>query len=218
MTLAWVVPALWLTVAGGVAVAGVAGKDRGTGDPASDTAESAPAEMSAWSFSTRTMGTLATVQIVGGDSLAAADLAYDALVGFHEADALLSNWTDASEIARVNREAGQGWSSLGPELLMILDTAAEVYIQSAGTFDPTIEPLVRAWGFLGGTPQVPDASEIERARALVGWPRVELDLSAARIRFEDPAMRLDLGGIAKGYSVDLVAAQLMAAGVTGQSR
>ena len=165
---------------------------------------------SIWSFSTGTMGTVATVQVAGTDSIATADLAYDALLRFHHVDSLLSNWTQESEIARVNREAGSGWVELHPELRVILSIADTVHRESSGAFDPTIEPLVRLWGFLGGTPHVPPENEIEETLDLVGWQRVQIE--GERIRFDGMGVSLDLGGIAKGYGVDDAAARLDAAG------
>jgi len=170
------------------------------------------ADDSTWSFSTRTMGTVATLQLAGADSVATSNLAYDALVRFHHADSLLSNWTQDSEIARVNREAGSGWIKLHPELQLILSTADTVHRESSGAFDPTIEPLVRLWGFLGGTPHVPPEIEIEAILDLVSWQRVQLE--ADRIRFDGAGVGLDLGGIAKGYGVDDAAARLDSAGAS----
>jgi thiamine biosynthesis lipoprotein len=165
-------------------------------------------DSSVWSFSTSTMGTFATLSLAGPDSLVAADLAYPALLRLHEADSLLSNWTKDSEIARVNREAGSGWAHLEPQLLTILSTAQTVSQQSEGAFDPSIEPLVRCWGFLGGTPHLPPENEIESARQWVGWQHVQLQEEESRIRFDGTGVRLDLGGIAKGFGVDRSAALL----------
>lgn len=165
-----------------------------------------------WSFSTATMGTVATLGIVGPDSAQVADPAYRALVSFHRADSLLSNWTDTSEIARINQQAANGPVELGPELTRILEAASEIHTASEGAFDPTIEPLVRAWGFLGGTPHVPSDDELARASLLVGWSNVELQ--GATVRYLTPGVRLDLGGIAKGFAVDEAAALLDADGVS----
>ena len=175
-------------------------------------APQAPDRSSTWSFSTGTMGTIATLQLVGTDSVAAADPAYEALLRFHHADSLLSNWTTDSEIARVNREAGSGWVEMDAELRKILATADTVHRESDGAFDPTIEPLTRLWGFLGGTPRLPATGEIEEVLDQVGWNRVQVD--GDRIHFKGTNVRLDLGGIAKGYGVDEAAARLDAAGTT----
>jgi thiamine biosynthesis lipoprotein len=158
------------------------------------------------------MGTTATLQLAGADSVAIANLAYDALVGFHHVDSLLSNWTEDSEIARVNRKAGSGWVTLHPELRPILSTADTVYGESIGAFDLTIEPLARLWGFLGGKPHVPPRGDVESTHDLVGWQHVRIE--ADRIRFDREGIGLDLGGIAKGYGVDLAAARLDAAGAS----
>ena len=166
-----------------------------------------------WSFSTGTMGTVATLQIAARDSAEVADLAYDALLAFHHADSLLSNWTDESEIARVNREAPHGWVELHPELAAILETAGVVHEESEGAFDPTIEPLVRAWGFLAGTPHVPSQAEIDAAFELVGWNQV--NLLNEQVRFASEGVSIDLGGIAKGYAVDEAAMLLDRGGARG---
>ncbi|RKZ14501.1 hypothetical protein DRQ53_11410, partial [bacterium] len=164
------------------------------------------------SYSTETMGTVGNLQLAAADSIAGAELAYEALLRFHHVDSLLSNWSQESEIARVNRKAGSGWVELDVELRAVLSAADTVHRESNGAFDPTIEPLVRLWGFLGGTPRVPQQSEIRATLDQVGWRRVLIDSN--RIRFDSVNTSLDLGGIAKGYGVDDAAARLDAAGAT----
>ena len=63
-----------------------------------------------------------------------------------------------------------------------------------------VEPLVRAWGFLGGTPRVPDDGEIAAALARVGWRHVALDSAAGTLRLAGPEVRIDLGGIASNLT------------------
>ena len=164
-----------------------------------------------WSFSTATMGTIANLSVVASDSADVADPAYRALLSFHRADSLLSNWTDTSEIARINREAAASPVALDDALARILATAETVHRESDGAFDPTIEPLVRAWGFLGGTPHVPTAAELDRAAGVVGWSNVVLE--GRTVRFRKPGIRIDLGGIAKGFAVDEAARLLDGDGV-----
>ncbi len=162
---------------------------------------------------TRTMGTWAALTLVTADSAAVADLARDALLEFHRVDSLMTNWTDISEVARLNREATAGPVAVQPEVAEVLRTAARIGHDSGGAFDLSVEPLVRLWGFLGGTPQVPDSAAIDEARRLVGWNHVQVDTVAGTLALSQPGVRIDLGGIAKGYGVDLVAARLQAAGV-----
>ena len=104
-------------------------------------------------FPAHTMGTYVHVTLVTGDSAAVAPLAATALGVFRRVDSLMSNWTTTSEVARLNREAAAGPVTVHPEVAHVLGTALDLYPLTDGTFDITVEPLVRAWGFLGGTPR-----------------------------------------------------------------
>lgn len=165
-------------------------------------------------FRTSTMGTWASLTLVTADSAAVAGPARQALQSLHRVDSLMTNWTTISEVARLNREAASGGTSVHPEVLDVLLTARRVGTASGGAFDLTVEPLVRAWGFLGGTPRVPADDEIAAALGVVGWRHVRLDSAASTLTLDDPGVRLDLGGVAKGYGVDRAAALLAASGVS----
>lgn len=165
-------------------------------------------------FRTRTMGAWASLTLVTGDSAAVAGLARASLLSLHRTDSLMTNWTATSEVARLNRLAGGGSTVVEPEVAAVLALADEVTSASGGAFDLTVEPLVRLWGFLGGTPRVPAVAELEAARGRVGWERVAWDPVTGRLELPVAGMRLDLGGIAKGWGVDRVAAGLRQAGVT----
>jgi thiamine biosynthesis lipoprotein len=88
-----------------------------------------------------------------------------------------------------------------------------VWRGSEGAFDITVEPLMRAWGFLGGRPHVPTADEASAAFRRVGARQVHFDSTARTLRFDNDQVRIDLGGIAKGYAVDVAADSLVARGV-----
>jgi len=156
------------------------------------------------------MGTWATLTIVTADSAAVADLAYKSLVALHHVDSLMSNWTKTSEVARINREALTGPVTVHPEVAGVLTFAHQVARESDGAFDITVEPLVRLWGFLQGTPHVPEAAEIEATMERVGMNKMSFDSEAGVIRFAREGVRIDFGGIAKGYGVDRVADLLRA--------
>src|SRR5581483_4227195 len=78
----------------------------------------------------------------------------------------------------------------------------EVAGLSDGAFDVTIGPVVRLWRRARYSKTMPDAAELERARALVGYKMLHLDPKAQSVRFDKKGMRLDLGGIAKGYAAE----------------
>lgn len=165
-------------------------------------------------FRTQTMGTWAALTIVTSDSARVADSALSALEVFHDVDSLMSNWTETSEVARINREAGRRMIEIDPEVADVIAYALATAAASDGAFDITVEPLVRLWGFLGGERRVPSQSEISAALDRTGTDKLIFDAKRRTLRFTRGDVRVDLGGIAKGYSVDLVAALLREAGVT----
>lgn len=175
--------------------------------------EPTPPERRSVTFPGRTMGTYVHVVLVTADSAAAAPDAAAALRVFARTDSLMSNWTTTSEVARINREAAAATVTVEPEVARVLALSMEVWRQSAGAFDITVEPLVRAWGFLGGTPHVPTPAEAAAAARHVGGRHLRFHPAARTIRFDEAGVRIDLGGIAKGYAVDVAAESLRARGV-----
>ncbi len=137
--------------------------------------------------------------------------------GFAAVDALDERWSlyrPDSELSRLNRRAGSGTSvAVEPDLWALLETSTEVNAMTAGAFDITVGPLVRLWGFLEGRPRWPQPEEWAASRRRVGMENVELDPVSRKLRFQRPAMEIDLGAIAKGYVVDRLADRLRRAGV-----
>jgi thiamine biosynthesis lipoprotein len=165
-------------------------------------------------FRTQTMGTWATLTIVTSDSASVADLAYDALTVLHRVDSLMSNWTNTSEVARINREAAANEIVVQPEVADVIAFGQQVAQESGGTFDITVEPLVQLWGFIGGTPRVPSQSEITEVLGSVGPDNIHFQPADRVLYFTREGVGIDLGGIAKGYGVDRVANVLRGAGVS----
>ena len=151
------------------------------------------------------MGTMAEVQVGGlGDAAPAIDAAFAAL---QRVDDSMSLWKP-SELQRLN---DTGSAQASSDVLAVLQRALEVAVASAGAFDPTVEPLVRASGGLGGEPRPLGKAERERLLRTVGYARIHLDAAAQQVRL-DPGTRVDLGGIAKGYAADLALRALRDAG------
>ena len=165
-------------------------------------------------FGMRTMGTYANVVLVTADSAAVAPVARIAQGVLARVDSLMSNWTTTSEVARLNRECAAGPQRVHPEVARVIAVALDVWRGSEGTFDITVEPLVRAWGFIGGKPHVPSDSEATAAFRRVGAAQLHFDPVAGTLRFDNTGVKIDLGGIAKGYAVDVAADSLRAHGVT----
>src|SRR5207302_11447371 len=73
------------------------------------------------------------------------------------------------------------------------------------SFDITVGPLAKAWGFWQGTPRMPASSQLAEAQSRVGSDKLGLDPRASTISFRQPGMELDFGGLAKGYAVQRAA-------------
>jgi len=128
---------------------------------------------------------------------AAADAAYAAIDRLEQS---FSDWRPDSELSQLAERAGSGPVPVADDLLDILRRARAISAATDGAFDVTVGPLVALWRETRRTRALPDAIELERARALVGWRLVELDEARRTVALAKPGMRLDLGGIGKGYA------------------
>ncbi|MFN0066352.1 MAG: FAD:protein FMN transferase [Limisphaerales bacterium] len=127
-------------------------------------------------------------------------------------EAALSLYRSDSEISALNRAAAAGWVRVSPEVAALVARALTLAQATGGAFDPTVAPLIEAWGLRSGTGRVPSDEELAAARAAVGAHLVEADPAGA-VRFLRPGVRLDLGSIGKGYALDRAAVRLREAGV-----
>jgi len=115
---------------------------------------------------------------------------------------LLSFYRDDSDLAAMNATASLGPVRVDPRLFEILRRAQELWSATGGAFDPTIGPLLRAWGFVGNSGSMPSAREIESARSIVGMQHVSLDSEVLTVHFERPGVELEFGAIGKGFAIE----------------
>jgi len=162
------------------------------------------------------MGTYATVEIHATTPSTAEQVAEEIRASFERVDATMSNWREDSTLSRINREAREGTVRIeDPDVYRVLKLAREYARLTGGAFDPTVGPLVRAWGFRPHDPRVPSDAEIDEALEHVGWRKFELLPEHRAVRFLDDGVEIDLGGIAKGYALDVGARTFARSGVTG---
>lgn len=138
----------------------------------------------------------------------------EALAEVDRIEAQLSLFKASSEIARVNANAAREPVRVSPSVFRLLEHAAQLHRESGGTFDITIAPLSRCWGFINGTGSLPDPAELRRVRQLIGMRHVILDADTLTVRFDTDGVMLDLGAIGKGYAIDCAAETLREAGMT----
>lgn len=157
------------------------------------------------------MGTSWTVRAVG-DPADGARLTAAVGEEIGRTDEQMSHWRTHSALSRFNAaESGEAHALPGP-FAEVLAYAMGLAQQTDGAFDPTLGALVDLWGFgpPGPRTDVPADAEIDPARAVGGWRRLQQDGDDRWI--QPGGLRLDLSGVAKGFAVDAVSERLTAEG------
>ena len=158
------------------------------------------------------MGTRIAVEVWHEDP-AAAERAIDAVIAeMHRIDALMSVYKEDSQVSRVNRDAAAGPVKVDPELAALISRALEFSEMSDGAFDITYASVGYLYDYRAH--KHPTESQIQAALPGINWHHVAVDQVASTIRFTQPGVRIDLGGIAKGYAVDTSIAILGKLGIT----
>jgi len=157
------------------------------------------------------MGTRVSVDLWDEDEQRGKVLADQVLDEYRRIDAAMSTYRESSEISRVNREAANSPVPISQELFDLIARALELASASAGAFDITYESVGYLYDFRAATR--PTQSEIESRLDAINYRHVSLEPSTRTITFSMPAVRINLGGIAKGYAVERAASLLRAAGI-----
>lgn len=131
-----------------------------------------------------------------------------------ELDSIMSDYRKDSELMKLCDVAGGPPLQVSPDLFKVFKRAEEVSRKSGGAFDITVGPVVALWRKARKTGILPDPVELEKARQLVGWQKVKLDSRARTAQLAVAGMKLDLGGIAKGYADDEAQKILKKHGIT----
>ena len=163
-----------------------------------------PASVPVRKLSFPALGTVCEVQYAapGGDTQAATfEQAATAWVNAFEAK--YSRFRPDSLLSRINAAAGKDWVHVDAEMEAMLKLCDTLFFMTQGILDPTALPLMRLWNYKTDTPRVPASAEIETARALVGWRKVQR--SPGKVFLPEKGMALDFGGFGKEYAVDMTA-------------
>jgi thiamine biosynthesis lipoprotein len=116
---------------------------------------------------------------------------------------VLSDYDTDSELNRLSRTAGEDkWVPLSRDLWSVLVSAQDMARRSEGAFDVTVGPCVSLWRRARRENKVPDDTKLLAARAAVGFQKLLLNQNGRSAKLLAPDMKLDLGGIAKGYAAD----------------
>lgn len=149
------------------------------------------------------MGVLVKFTLYAQDRAIANKAAREAFDRIAEIDRKMSDYNPDSELRRLSDQTKPGEAvRVSRDLFFVLEHAQELSKQTDGAFDVTVGPVVRLWRRARRQKQLPDADRLKEALNAVGYRKVKLDKDRRTVTLTHSDMRLDLGGIAKGYAGD----------------
>ncbi len=161
------------------------------------------------------MGTFARIVAVAGHKDIAQKGIDDAFARLRQIEELASVHLEDSEISKVNSFAFLEPVKVSDPVFEILQAAVDYGKLTNGAFDITVGPLIEIWQAAAEANSIPAPEQLEKALAKVGFDKIHLDPNNKTVRFGVEGMKLDLGGIAKGYAIDRAVAALKQAGSVG---
>lgn len=153
------------------------------------------------------MDTFVTIYVVGPPRIGAAAIK----AAFEEMQEVADKFNNLDPAGPIYAFNHQSTPITDPEILLVVSKALAISQLTDGAFDITVEPLIALWGFYGDTPALPDATAIAACLQKTGYRY--LHLQDGRLTKDDAAVRIDLGGIAKGYAVSRAATVLKEQGI-----
>ena len=162
------------------------------------------------------MGTLVTVTAVSSDKDAGNRAMRAAFDEIKRLEQVLSTWRSDSELSRVNQEAGRRPVQVSPETLELVIRSLELGRLTQGGFNIALGPAIDAWS-ITERQRIPDDGELQRLKQLVDWTSIHINAESRTIYLPREGMRIDVGGIGKGYAADRAVEEMKRAGATGGS-
>ncbi|WP_240223031.1 FAD:protein FMN transferase [Rheinheimera hassiensis] len=159
----------------------------------------------------QTLGTQAYIELWSEDSKQAEQLISEVQAEFERINQLMSPYIASSELSLLNREAAKKPVQVSAEMYQLLQRARQISQQSNGAFDITFASVGFYYDYRNH--KKPDATVLQKARQYVNYQSVEL-LKNNTVRFAQPGVKIDLGGIAKGYAVERSIALLAQHGIS----
>lgn len=158
------------------------------------------------------MGTQVSITVYSEDGEKAARAMEAAFSKISALEAILSKQRKGSDIDRLN-SAPDGKAQVAPEAFEVIKRSVAYGKITLGAFDVTVEPLLKLWARAEKENSLPSPSALKRALDMAGYDHISLDQGNLEVKFGKPGMRIDIGGIAKGYIVEEAAKEIKARGV-----
>ncbi len=146
------------------------------------------------------MGTEVSVYLWSDDPDEGQQALEEVFVEAERINRLMSTYIDGSEISEINRVAANGPVAVGEELFRLIQRSLDISVLTHGAFDITYDSVGQHYDFRDR--QRPDAATIEVEKKNIDYRYVELDESTSSVAFLKDGVRINLGGIAKGYVVE----------------
>jgi thiamine biosynthesis lipoprotein len=161
------------------------------------------------------MGTFSRAVVIAGSERKARRCTEAAFSVQRRIDELMSYQREDSELSRINRDAADEPVRVNPLTFEVLQKSIYFSKLSDGAFDVTVGPLMDLWKAAGEADAPPTEETLAEARAKVGYENLILDEKNMTVRFAVKGMKIDLGGIGKGYAVDKSIEAMKDLGATG---
>jgi thiamine biosynthesis lipoprotein len=160
------------------------------------------------------MGTLVTITAVASDNEAGHKAVQAGFNEIKRLERLLSTWIPESELSQVNAEAGRRPMTVSRETMDLVVRSMEITRLTEGGFNIAVGPAVEAWS-VTDRQHIPSDEELQRLKSLVDVTRIQVDVGAQTIFLPHKGMKIDVGGIGKGYAADRAAEEMKKAGAQG---
>jgi thiamine biosynthesis lipoprotein len=158
----------------------------------------------------QTLGTQAYIELWSEDAQQAQQLIRDVQAEFERINQLMSPYIASSELSLLNSQAAQHAVTVSAEFYQLLAQAKRISLLSNGAFDVTFASVGFYYDYRAR--KKPDAVQLQQARQYVNFNSIEL-LGNNQVRYSQPGVKIDLGGIAKGYAVERGIGLLAANGI-----
>ncbi len=146
------------------------------------------------------MGTAINVELWHEDAAQGRALTQAVLDEMHRIDNLMSTYKPDSELSFINANAADGPVTVSTELLSLIIRALDYSVITAGAFDITYASAGQYYDYRNA--KKPSDRQLEQALPAINYRHVKIDPQSSSIEFMRQGVRIDLGGIAKGYAVD----------------
>ncbi|KAA0991794.1 FAD:protein FMN transferase [Dyadobacter aurulentus] len=168
-----------------------------------------------YSFEKGLMGSPFKLVFYAASDSIADEAAKKAFGRVEELNEIMSDYRDGSEINRLSAQSGSGkWIRVSKDLFDILAISRSVSEKTDGVFDVTLGPVVQMWRHATRKNIFPSSEEIAAARSKTGFSKMKLNANTKSVLLTQKGMRLDIGGLGKGYAAEEAVKELKKLGIT----